>query len=82
MNFGFNPVFRPDPWSFQSAIREALAGCRKHIQNLRPKLAISVYHSAWDFLDIPDYLLSIHPDYRLHLRHYTQSWSETIRFFD
>jgi len=59
---------------------KALAGCERHIRDDRPKLAIAVYHQAADFRTISRYARSIHPDYRLYLRHYTQGWSETVMF--
>ena len=60
---------------------KALAGCRSHITVSKPKLAVSVYHSACDFRDVPDYLLALNPDYKVYLRHYTQGWSESVMFF-
>lgn len=60
---------------------KALAGCERHIRAHRPKLAIAVYHRASDFRDIWRYVRSLHPDYRVYLRHYTQGWSETVMFF-
>jgi len=59
----------------------ALAGCRRHIREDRPKLAIAVYHRASDFRKVWRYARSIHPDYKVYLRHYTQGWSETVMFF-
>jgi FkbM family methyltransferase len=59
----------------------ALAGCEQHIRNDRPKLAIAVYHRASDFRTVWRYARSIHPDYKVYLRHYTQGWSETVMFF-
>jgi FkbM family methyltransferase len=60
---------------------KALAGCARHIAADRPKLAIAVYHRARDFRDVWRYARSIHPDYKVYLRHYTQGWSETVMFF-
>jgi FkbM family methyltransferase len=60
---------------------KALAGCERHIRDERPKLAIAVYHQADDFRTISRYVRSIHPDYKVYLRHYTQGWSETVMFF-
>lgn len=60
---------------------KALAGCERHILDDRPKLAIAVYHNARDFRDVWRYALTLHPDYRVYLRHYTQGWSETVMFF-
>jgi FkbM family methyltransferase len=59
----------------------ALAGCERHIRGERPKLAIAVYHRASDFRTVWRYARSIHPDYKVYLRHYTQGWSETVMFF-
>jgi FkbM family methyltransferase len=59
----------------------ALAGCERHIRDDRPKLAIAVYHRARDFRDVWRYARTLHPDYKVYLRHYTQGWSETVMFF-
>jgi FkbM family methyltransferase len=60
---------------------KALAGCRRHILEDHPKLAISVYHNASDFWRIPELILSMREDYEIYIRHYTEGWSETIMFF-
>jgi FkbM family methyltransferase len=60
---------------------KALEGSKQHILKDYPKLAISVYHSASDFWQIPEYIFSIRQDYDVYLRHYTEGWSETIMFF-
>ncbi len=59
----------------------ALAGCKQHIREDHPKLAIAVYHRASDFRTVWRYARSIHQDYKVYLRHYTQGWSETVMFF-
>lgn len=59
----------------------ALAGCKKHIMEDHPVLAISVYHKASDFWRIPKYVFALRKDYDLYLRHYTEGWSETVMFF-
>lgn len=60
---------------------KALAGCKRHILEGKPKLAISVYHGASDFRDVPEYILSLNPDYKIYFRHYTQGWSESVMYF-
>jgi FkbM family methyltransferase len=60
---------------------KALAGAAGHIKQEKPKLAIAVYHSASDFRNIANYVLSLNPNYRIYMRHYTQGWSETVMFF-
>lgn len=59
----------------------ALRGAEQTIKKNKPKLAIAVYHAAKDFREIPEFILSINPDYKVYLRHYTQGWSETVMFF-
>jgi FkbM family methyltransferase len=59
----------------------ALRGSELTIKRKKPKLAVAVYHAAKDFREIPQYILSLNPGYKIFLRHYTQGWSETIMFF-
>lgn len=49
--------------------------------NNHPKIAISVYHKSSDFRKIPEQILSIRSDYKIYLRHYTESIYETVMFF-
>ena len=44
-------------------------------------LAIAVYHDIVDFWRIPEYVLSLRPNYQIYLRHYTEGWSETVMYF-
>ena len=60
---------------------KALEGCRQHIKDDKPKLAIAVYHKASDFRKIPAMICNLHHDYKVYLRHYTEGWSETVMFF-
>lgn len=59
----------------------ALRGARRHILEDHPKLAVAVYHRARDFWEIPEFILGIRNDYKIHVRHYTEGWSETVMFF-
>lgn len=49
---------------------DALKGAEKTIKRCRPKLAICVYHKAEDLITIPQYIQSLHPDYKLFFRNY------------
>jgi FkbM family methyltransferase len=58
----------------------ALHGAEKTITKFRPKLAISVYHSVSDFVDVFEFISSLGLGYRFYLGHYTIHWHETILF--
>jgi len=64
----------------EGAELNALKGAANIIARLRPKLAISVYHRPNHMIDIPLYLKSLIPDYKLYLRHYSIYPQETILY--
>lgn len=64
----------------EGAELKALQGAEKTIRRCHPRLAVSVYHKPEDMIEIPDYILSLHSDYRLYLRHYQMSSCETILY--
>jgi len=59
----------------------AIDGATTTIARFKPKLAISVYHRPGDFWSIPDQILKIRSDYKIYLRHYTETIYETVMFF-
>ena len=58
----------------------ALRGAERIIREQRPKLAICVYHKAEDMWEIPGLILQYRPDYKLYLRHYSSSDTETVLY--
>lgn len=64
----------------EGAELRALYGCRNIIQRQKPKLAISVYHKAQDIVSLADFILSLNPDYKLYLRHYTITEWDTVLY--
>lgn len=64
----------------EGAELDALKGARNLILINRPKLAICIYHKMDDIFTIPQYLLSLYPDYSFALRHYGLSDTETVLY--
>lgn len=58
----------------------ALKGAINTIKKHRPKLAIAIYHSMDDFVNIPKWINDLGLGYELFLGHYTIHMEETIIF--
>jgi FkbM family methyltransferase len=58
----------------------ALQGAEQTLRKHRPNLAISLYHSLSDFVDIPAYLASLGLAYDYYLDHATIHREETVLF--
>jgi FkbM family methyltransferase len=62
----------------EGAEPQALEGAQCTIKTCRPKLAICVYHHIKDLWEIPLYIKSLVPEYRIFLRHHTKLEYETV----
>jgi len=58
----------------------ALYGAIETIKRFKPKLAIAIYHSMDDFVNIPSWIIDLNLGYRLYLGHYTIHSEETVIF--
>jgi FkbM family methyltransferase len=56
----------------------ALQGAERMIKKNMPVLAICVYHLPNDLWEIPTYLHTMYPEYKLFLRRYLDEWCELI----
>lgn len=60
--------------------RKALLGSKTIISRQRPALGISIYHKREDIWDLPKLILSMNPEYRFFLRHYSLSVVDTVLY--
>jgi FkbM family methyltransferase len=61
----------------ENAELPCLHGMRKRLLSDRPQLAVSIYHSKEQFLDVPLFLITLLEDYDLHIGHYASTLNET-----
>jgi len=64
----------------EGAELEALKGAKNTIVKHNPRMAIAIYHKNEDILEIPLYILSLNPNYKFFLRHYSTWKTETILY--
>lgn len=64
----------------EGAELSALRGAYRIITGNKPKLAICIYHSDSDMIDIIKYVHEIVPEYQLFVRHHSRSSVETVLY--
>ena len=64
----------------EGAELDALKGAAEIIKRDKPKLAISIYHKASDYIDLAEFICSLAPSYKLFMRHYSPSKHETVLY--
>lgn len=64
----------------EGAELNALKGAQQLIKNYTPKLAISVYHKLRDIYEIVEWVDSLELGYKFYLRHYSNSYDDTILY--
>jgi len=65
----------------EGAEQDAIEGAKNTIIKYTPILAICIYHKAEDWYKIPQKVLNINPNYKIHLRHYMEGIFETVMYF-
>lgn len=64
----------------EGAEQEALKGCKRIIQDYKPKLAICIYHKPEDLFEIPIMIKEMNPAYKLYVRQYADAWYDTVLY--
>ncbi len=64
----------------EGAELKALKGASETIKKHKPKLAICVYHKPEDIIEIPLYIKSLVPEYRIYIRHHSCSRIDTVLY--
>lgn len=64
----------------EGAELKALKGAEKTIRKNKPKLAISIYHSDRDIIDIVEWIIKLNMQYKLYVRHYSNGYRETVLY--
>ena len=64
----------------EGAEMPALRGAKNLLVNSRPILAISIYHSLDDVVDIPCYLNDLLANYKFFVKHHSFNIDETVLY--
>lgn len=64
----------------EGAELEALKGAAETIKKYRPTLAVSMYHKPEDIVELPQFIKSLVPEYKLYLRNYHLDHTETVLY--
>lgn len=59
---------------------DVLNGATETIKKYKPKMAVSVYHKPDDIISIPLFLRDFLPEAKFYLRHFGDSFAETVLF--
>lgn len=83
INIDAVPECRDATWikmDIEGSEMDALKGAKETILRNRPKLTISIYHSDADMIRIAEYIHEMVPEYKLYVRHHSQSQLETVLY--
>lgn len=58
-----------------------LEGLEQAIKKYKPILSVSLYHKPSDFHVLIDKVMTLNPNYRVYMRHYTGTYADTRAYF-
>lgn len=64
----------------EGAELNALKGASRTILQNKPKLAICIYHSNKDMIQLAEYIQMLNPQYKLYVRHHSNRLTDTILY--
>ncbi len=64
----------------EGAETSALRGAERTLKTFAPKLAVTLYHSLDDFVEVPRYLHSLNLGYQFFIDHFSIKQEETVLF--
>lgn len=59
---------------------DALKGAKDVIRRCHPRLLVCLYHKPEDIIEIPQYILDLNADYKFYIRHYSNTYMETLLY--
>ena len=59
---------------------QMLQGAENIIKTQKPLLALSIYHKITDYYEMPLYIKSLVPEYRMKIRHHSTDFTETVLY--
>lgn len=59
---------------------QMLRGAQNIIKNQKPRLAICIYHKPQDYYEIPNFIKSLVPEYKMAIRHHAVNLAETVLY--
>ncbi|MGN0909664.1 MAG: FkbM family methyltransferase, partial [Succinivibrio sp.] len=64
----------------EGAELDCLKGAERILRELKPKLAICLYHKPFDIFEIPFYLKKIVPEYTFKIRQHQRSFADLVLY--
>lgn len=65
----------------EGAEMNALCGAEQMIKENHPILSVSIYHKVGDIHRLIEKVLSLYPDYKVYMRHYSKTYADTVAYF-